>query len=104
MDAIGIGLLVFLAGGGLYVGFLAIGIEGFQAGIWAEALLLLGLLGWLSTYFLRVFQKKMTYNQQLADYESAVLQKRLDELTPEQLAALQAEPEPSKPEGSPPHS
>jgi hypothetical protein len=32
----------------------------------------------------------MTYNQQLQDYEDAVLQKRLDEMSPEELAALQA--------------
>jgi hypothetical protein len=33
----------------------------------------------------------MTYNQQLKDYEDAVLQKRLDELTPDELDKLQAE-------------
>jgi len=33
----------------------------------------------------------MTYNQQLQDYEDAVLQQRLDEMTPEELAQLQAE-------------
>jgi hypothetical protein len=33
----------------------------------------------------------MTYNQQLKDYEDAVLQKRLEEMTPEELAKLQAE-------------
>jgi Protein of unknown function (DUF3007) len=33
----------------------------------------------------------MTYGKQLKDYEEAVLQKRLDELTPEQLAEIQAE-------------
>jgi hypothetical protein len=31
----------------------------------------------------------MTLNQQMDDYETAVLQRRLDELSPEQLAALQ---------------
>jgi hypothetical protein len=38
----------------------------------------------------------MTYNQQLKDYEEAVLQKRLEELTPEELAKLQAEIEAEK--------
>jgi hypothetical protein len=33
----------------------------------------------------------MTYNQQLKDYADAVLQKRLEELTPEELEQLQAE-------------
>ncbi|NER84634.1 MAG: DUF3007 family protein [Leptolyngbya sp. SIO1D8] len=32
----------------------------------------------------------MTYNQQLKDYEDAVLQKRLDEMTPEEMAQLEA--------------
>jgi len=32
----------------------------------------------------------MTYHQQRQDYEEAVLQKRLEELTPEELATLQA--------------
>jgi flagellin-like hook-associated protein FlgL len=38
----------------------------------------------------------MTYSQQLQDYKEAVLQKRLDELTPEELAKLQAEIEQEK--------
>jgi hypothetical protein len=33
----------------------------------------------------------MTYNQQLKDYETAVLQKRLEAMTPEELEKLQAE-------------
>ncbi len=38
----------------------------------------------------------MTYNRQLEDYEEAVLQKRLDEMTPEEIAKLQAEIEAEK--------
>jgi hypothetical protein len=38
----------------------------------------------------------MTYNQQLKNYEDAVLQKRLEEMTPEELAQLQAEVEEEK--------
>jgi hypothetical protein len=38
----------------------------------------------------------MTYNQQLKDYEDAVLQKRLEAMTPEELAKLQAEIEQEK--------
>jgi hypothetical protein len=38
----------------------------------------------------------MTYNQQLKDYEDAVLQKRLEAMTPEELAQLQAEIEQEK--------
>lgn len=33
----------------------------------------------------------MTYNQQVQDYKDAVLQKRLEEMTPEELEKLQAE-------------
>jgi hypothetical protein len=33
----------------------------------------------------------MTYNQQIKDYKEAVLQKRLEAMTPEELAKLQAE-------------
>jgi Protein of unknown function (DUF3007) len=91
IDALGIGLAVFLSGGFLYAGLVAFGIEGQQAGIWAEAILVVGLVGWLASYLLRVATHKMTYNQQLEDYETAVLEKRLEELSPEELAALQAE-------------
>jgi hypothetical protein len=38
----------------------------------------------------------MTYNQQLKDYEEAVLQKRLEEMSPEELAKLQDEIEAEK--------
>jgi hypothetical protein len=39
----------------------------------------------------RVGTKQMTYNQQVRDYEDAVLQKKLDEMTPEEIERLQAE-------------
>jgi hypothetical protein len=91
IDAIAITLGVFIAGGLAYLLLEIIGLEGQQAGIWSQVILVAGLLGWLSTYILRVVGKKMTYNQQLRDYEDAVLQKRYEELTPEELAKLQAE-------------
>lgn len=98
IDALGLGLLVFLAGGLFYAGFMLAGVDSQQAGIWSEALLVAGVLIWLATYLLRVFRKKMTYNQQLEDYETAVLQKRLEELTPEELAALQSDLNPELPD------
>jgi hypothetical protein len=55
-----------------------------------------GLIGWVATYLVRVTTKNMTYNQQLKDYEEAVLEKRLAEMTPEELAQLQAEVEQEK--------
>ncbi|MGF1571169.1 MAG: DUF3007 family protein [Nodosilinea sp.] len=90
IDVLGIGLGVFVAGGLLFVGFRAAGLDGISAGIWSQVVMVGGLVGWLATYLLRVVTHNMTLNQQLDDYESAVLQKRLDELTPEQLAELQA--------------
>ena len=91
IDALGIGLGVFLVGGGLYIVFRVAGFDGLSAGIWSQVLFVGGILGWVSTYLTRVATKKMTYNQQLKDYEDAVLQKRLEEMSPEEVAKLQAE-------------
>ncbi|MBX2864504.1 MAG: DUF3007 family protein [Leptolyngbyaceae cyanobacterium MAG.088] len=91
IDVIGIGLGVFVAGGGLYLLFSLAGFDGISAGIWSQVIFAGGLLGWVITYLTRVFSQKMTYNQQLQDYEDAVLQKRLDEMSDEELAQLQAE-------------
>jgi hypothetical protein len=90
IDVLGIGLGIFLAGGGLFLGLRLVGLDGISAGIWSQVVMVGGLVGWLLTYLLRVVNHKMTFNQQLDDYESAVLQKRLEELTPEEMAALQA--------------
>ncbi|MDP5337655.1 MAG: DUF3007 family protein [Nodularia sp. (in: cyanobacteria)] len=91
IDAIGIGLGVFIAGGLGYVGLQLVGLDGQQAGIWSQVLLVSGLLGWLASYIFRAVGNKMTYHEQREQYEKAFLQKRLDELTPEQLAKIQAE-------------
>jgi hypothetical protein len=91
IDVIGIGIGIFAIGGGLYLGLRMAGLDTLSAGVWSQVLFVGGILGWVGTYLFRVVGKNMTYNQQLKDYEDAVLQKRLDELSPEQLAALQAE-------------
>lgn len=91
IDAIGIALGIFLAGGAVYIILQIVGIDGINAGIWTQTLLVVGLVVWSLTYLLRVGSKNMTYNQQLKDYEEAVLQKRLEEMSPEDLAKLQAE-------------
>ncbi len=96
IDVIYIGLAVFAAGGGLYLLLQTAGLNGINAGIWSQVLLVAGLLGWVATYARRAMTQNMTYNQQLKDYEDAVLQKRLDEMTPEQLEQLQAEIEAEK--------
>lgn len=91
IDAIGIGIGVLAAGGLIYLLFQVAGLEATNAGIWTQALLVAGLIGWLATYVLRAVTGSMTYHQQRQDYEEAMLQKRLDAMTPEELAALQAE-------------
>ncbi len=96
IDAIAITIGIFVAGGAAYLLLEIIGLDGQQAGIWSQVLLIAGLLGWLSTYLFRVVSKNMTYNQQLQDYKEAVLQKRYEELTPEELTKLQAEIEAEK--------
>jgi len=89
IDIIGIGIGIFLAGGALFLGFRLLGLDGLSAGIWSQVVMVGGLVGWLLTYLFRVVTHNMTLNQQLDDYETAVLQKRLDELSPEELVALQ---------------
>ena len=96
IDIIGIGIGIFVAGGLAYLVLQLAGLNSLEAGIWSQLLLVGGLVGWLLTYLFRVGTKNMTYNQQLKDYEDAVLQKRLEELTPEELAKLQAEIEQEK--------
>ncbi|BAZ48496.1 hypothetical protein NIES4103_11040 [Nostoc sp. NIES-4103] len=91
IDAIGIGLGVFIAGGLAYIGLQLVGLDGQQAGIWSQVLLVSGLIGWLATYAFRAVGKKMTYHQQREQYEQAFFQKRLEELTPEELEKIQAE-------------
>lgn len=78
--------------GGLAYGVLGLmGLGQLDAGIWSQVLLVAVLLGWLATYVLRVSTHNMTYDQQRSTYEDAVLQQRLDAMSPEELAALEAE-------------
>lgn len=96
IDAIGIGLGVFVAGGLAYVILQQVGLDSQEAGIWSQVLLVGGLFGWLLTYALRATGKKMTYHQQRQQYEEAFLTKRLQELSPEELESIQAEIEKEK--------
>jgi hypothetical protein len=96
IDVIGITLGVFVAGGLAYLLLQVAGLDSMNAGIWSQLFLIAGLIGWLVTYLFRAVTQNMTYSQQLKDYEDAVLQKRLDELTPEELAKIQAEIEQEK--------
>ena len=92
---LGFGLL--LAGGLGYWLFEALGLEGFSAGIAAEALLVVVVLVWTSSYLFRVVTGRMTYMQQRRRYRSGYdeltaqqLQERFDAMTPEQQQALMA--------------
>jgi membrane protein implicated in regulation of membrane protease activity len=91
IEAVAIAVAVFLGGGLIYLVLQVTGLDGISAGIWTQLLLVVGLLVWASTYLFRVMTKNMTYNQQLEDYKEAVLQKRLEAMSPEELAKLQAE-------------
>jgi hypothetical protein len=91
IDVIAIGIAVFVVGGTIYFILQNVGLDAINAGIWSQAIFSLGILGWIGTYLFRVSTKKMTYHQQLQDYEDAVLEKRLEELSPEELAKIQAE-------------
>lgn len=96
VDVIVIGIGFFAAGGVLYLILQAVGLDSVNAGIWSQAILVAALVGWIITYIGRALTQTMTYNQQLKDYEDAVLQKRLEELTPEELEKLQIEVEQEK--------
>ncbi|AFY91765.1 DUF3007 family protein [Chamaesiphon minutus] len=91
IDVFVIGIVVFAIGGAGYLGLKLAGLDSIDAGIWSQLVLVGIILAWLGSYVFRVATKNMTYAQQLKDYEEAVLQKRLEELTPEELAKLQAE-------------
>ena len=91
IDAIGIGFGIFVAGGLAYIILQKVGLDSQSAGIWTQVLLVGGLIGWTLTYLFRVATNNMTYHQQIRDYEEAVLQKRLEEMTPEEIEKIQAE-------------
>lgn len=96
IDVIGIGLGMFLAGGLVYLGLEFAGLDSQSAGIWSQVVLVGGVVGWLLTYLFRALTQKMTFNQQVQDYKEAVLNKQLEEMTPEELAKLQADIEAEK--------
>ncbi|PSN18973.1 DUF3007 domain-containing protein [filamentous cyanobacterium CCP5] len=91
IDILGIGLGLFLVGGSIYLAFRVFGLDDLSAGIWSQVVLVGIVVVWLVSYLVRATTQSMTYNQQLKDYEEAVLQKRLDELSPEELEALQGQ-------------
>lgn len=91
IDALLIVFGVFAAGGLIYIIFQGVGFNSQQAGIWSQFLLVLGLIGWLLTYVLRAVGNKMTYHEQRQRYEEEFLTKQLEQMSPEEIARLQAE-------------
>ncbi|EAR17458.1 hypothetical protein WH7805_00050 [Synechococcus sp. WH 7805] len=92
-----LGAALFVVGGLGYGAFQALGLEGFSAGIAAESLLVLVVVGWTSSYLFRVITGRMTYMQQRrtyrAEYDALTdqqLQARFDAMTPEEQQALLA--------------
>ena len=51
--------------------FKVVGLDAADAGIWSQVILVLGLIGWVSTYVIRVFTNDMTYHKQVKDYDDA---------------------------------
>lgn len=88
IDAILIALGVFLAGGIIYFVFQVLGLDAADAGIWSQVVLVLGLIGWVSTYLIRVFSNDMTYHKQVKDYDDAFFAKQLEKMSPEEIEKL----------------
>jgi len=93
------GLAVFAIGGLGYGGFSRFGgLQGFDSGIAASALLMAVVLVWTGSYVFRVVSGRMTYMQQRrtyrASYEAATdaaLQARFEALSPEEQRRLLAD-------------
>ena len=89
------GVTIFALGGLGYWGFQAAGFEGFSAGIAAQAVLVLIVLGWTGSYLFRVVTGNMTYMEQRRRYRSAYdaatedeLQKQFEALSPAEQERL----------------
>ncbi|BEV35684.1 DUF3007 family protein [Synechococcus sp. M16CYN] len=65
-----IGLAVFLIGGLGQISFQMAGFQGFSSGIAAQALLVLIVMVWTTSYMLRVITGRMTYMEQRRRYRS----------------------------------
>lgn len=91
IDAILIAFAVFVAGGIIYIIFQYLGFDAYDAGIWCQVLLVLGLIGWVVTYLFRVFTNNMTYHKQIKDYNDAFFAKQLEKMSPEEIEKLMTE-------------
>ncbi|MBF2097731.1 MAG: DUF3007 family protein [Gloeomargaritaceae cyanobacterium C42_A2020_066] len=96
LDVLLFGLLWLGGGAALYGVLCGFGVDGLRAGLWTQAALVVGVVGWLATYSLRVVRKDMTYHHQRGAYEQAWLEQQWDKLSPEEQARLLAEVEAEK--------
>lgn len=91
-DVVKFGIVATVVPLAIKAGLQAAGVEDLKAGQLTTGFVsVFALLAWISTYVFRVGTKQMTYAQQLRDYEDQVIQKRYEELTDEELAALNEE-------------
>lgn len=58
IDALAVSFGIFIAGGLIYLGLQQFGLNAQSAGIWSQACLVAGLIGWLATYVVRAMAKK----------------------------------------------
>ncbi len=75
-----LGLLLLLIVLISYSGFSFLGFNNFNAGIASESLLILGLIGWVLSYFFRVISGRMTFVEQRKRYRE-----KYDKITEKQL-------------------
>tara|TARA_B000000441_G_C21743891_1_gene356135 strand:- start:875 stop:1222 length:348 start_codon:yes stop_codon:yes gene_type:complete len=94
-NVIQLGLLILGLGGLAYGLFSFAGLDSISAGIAAQSLLLLLVLGWTGSYLIRVVSGKMTFMQQRRSYQQAYenlrvgeLEARFDALSEEEQIAL----------------
>jgi hypothetical protein len=97
-QALLLGVAVFALGALGYWGFQTSGLEGFSSGIAASLVLMLLVLGWTGSYLWRVVRGEMTYMEQRRRYRTLYdahtteeLQRRFEELSPEDQKKLLAE-------------
>ena len=70
-----------------------------MAGNYVQLAIIVGMsVGWVGSYLFRVANKDMTYVKQLAEYEEAVMRKRLEEMPEAEVERVMEEIEAEKAE------
>lgn len=91
LDVLIVGVAVLVGGGGIYTAFQLLGIDTQQSGIWASALLAVGLLAWTASYLTRVLTGNMSIHQQSETFKTEVLRQTLESMSAKELAQFEAE-------------